>query len=166
MPSIWRWKTISTSRSLGTICRSRTPTSCAQKLADSSAASTPASCKELRAEESAASVLAHPEQARAARLAARREQLFGRLRRELPEVKFREPEATYLAWLDFTALHLPLPAGQFFLENAGIGASPGENFDPDAGSSFLRLNFATSEPILDEILDRMVRAVRANAGAG
>ncbi len=96
------------------------------------------------------------------KLASRRDQLLGRLADELPEARVHAPEATYLSWIDFSALHLPMPAGQFFLQRAGVAASPGENFDP-AASHFLRLNFATSSEILDEILNRMVRAVRTNA---
>ncbi len=100
-----------------------------------------------------------------AALGARSEQLTATLRRELPEARFHPPEATYLAWIDFSALGLGMPAAQFFLEKAGIAASPEESFDAASGD-FLRLNFATSAPILGEILERMVRAVRGNAGRG
>ena len=58
-----------------------------------------------------------------------------------------------------------MPAAQFFLEQAAIAASPGESFDAASGD-FLRLNFATSAPILEEILARMVRAVRSNTAPG
>lgn len=91
-----------------------------------------------------------------------RDQLIDRLGRELPGARLYPPEATYLAWTDLSALHLGMPAGQFFLERAGVAASSGETFDPRCGA-FLRLNFATSPAILDEILTRMVRAVKANA---
>jgi cysteine-S-conjugate beta-lyase len=95
-------------------------------------------------------------------LLAVRDQLIDRLGRELPEARLYPPEATYLAWTDLSALRLDMPAGQFFLERAGVAASAGETFDPRCGA-FLRLNFATSPAILDEILTRMVRAVKANA---
>lgn len=80
---------------------------------------------------------------------------------EAPEMLFHSPEATYLAWLDCSKLRLSTSAFQFFLDNARVGLSAGETFDP-ACTQFVRLNFATSMPILDEILDRMVAATRQN----
>ncbi len=82
--------------------------------------------------------------------------------REFPQAVMRLPEATYLAWLDFARLHLPQPAGTFFLEKARVGLSPGENFGEQYGA-FARLNFATSPAILKEIVARMAAAVRSNA---
>jgi cystathionine beta-lyase len=80
---------------------------------------------------------------------------------EIPEIRCHLPEATYLAWLDCRALGLQSPtAFTFFLEKAKIGFSPGENFEP-AATQFVRMNFATSRQILDEILGRMIGAVRA-----
>jgi cystathionine beta-lyase len=78
---------------------------------------------------------------------------------ELPGVTMRVPEATYLAWLDCSALNLPISAGQFFLDRARVGLNFGETFGPDYGS-FARLNFATPRPILREIVGRMADAVR------
>jgi cystathionine beta-lyase len=80
---------------------------------------------------------------------------------EVPEIRFHAPEATYLAWLDCSKLGLSTPAFQFFLNNARIGFSAGETFDPDC-AQFVRFNFATSMPILDDILDRFVAATRQN----
>jgi len=99
-----------------------------------------------------------------ASLLAMRDRLIDGLCRELPEARMYAPEATYLSWIDFSALRLGMPAGKFFLEKAGVAASAGETFDAPC-TDFLRLNFATSPAILDEILGRMVRAVRANEGA-
>jgi cysteine-S-conjugate beta-lyase len=99
-----------------------------------------------------------------ASLLAVRDQLTDRLRRELPEARLYAPEATYLAWIDLSALRLGIPVGQFLLEKAGVAGSAGETFDAQCGA-FLRLNFATSPAILDEILTRMVHAVRANTKA-
>lgn len=80
---------------------------------------------------------------------------------EAPEISFHAPEATYLAWLDCSKLRLSTSAFQFFHNDARIGFSAGETFDPD-GAQFIRFNFATSMPILDEILDRFVVATRRN----
>src|SRR5439155_7716562 len=80
---------------------------------------------------------------------------------EAPQIRFHAPEATYLAWLDCSKLGLSTPAFQFFLDNARIGFSAGETFDPDC-AHFVRFNFATSMPILDNILDRIVMVTRQN----
>jgi cystathionine beta-lyase len=80
---------------------------------------------------------------------------------EAPQIRFHAPEATYLAWLDCSKLDLATSAFQFFLDHARIGFSAGETFDPNC-AQFIRFNFATSMPILDEILDRFVAATRQN----
>jgi cystathionine beta-lyase len=80
---------------------------------------------------------------------------------EVPAIRFHAPEATYLAWLDCRELRLSDPAFQFFLNKARLGFSAGETFDPDC-PQFIRLNFATSMPILDQILDRIIVAARQN----
>jgi cystathionine beta-lyase len=77
-----------------------------------------------------------------------------------PGIRVHAPEATYLAWLDCTGLGLQASAFEFFLDKAKVGLSAGETFEPSS-TQFARLNFATSLPILDEILGRMVKAVRA-----
>ena len=64
-------------------------------------------------------------------------------------------------WLECGALELDQPAAAFFLQHARVALSPGEVFDARAAHC-ARLNFATSQPLLAEILDRMVMAVRAN----
>jgi cystathionine beta-lyase len=80
---------------------------------------------------------------------------------EAPAIRLHAPEATYLAWLDCSKLGLSSSAFAFFLDHARIGFSAGETFDPDC-AQFVRFNFATSMPILDDILDRMVTATRRN----
>ena len=80
---------------------------------------------------------------------------------EIPEIRCHLPEATYLAWLDCRALSLQAPSAfEFFLDKAKIGFSAGETFEPTA-TQFVRMNFATSRTILDEILARMIKAVRS-----
>ena len=94
-----------------------------------------------------------------AHLTAARDRVIEVLRAELPQVRCHAPEGTYLAWLDFRELHLKMPAFQFFHDHARVALSAGENFDPDC-AQFARLNFATSMPILDRILERLVTAAR------
>ncbi|MFD1933109.1 MalY/PatB family protein [Nonomuraea mangrovi] len=68
------------------------------------------------------------------------------------------PEATYLAWLDCNELALGTDPSAFFLQRAQVMLSSGPSFGP-GGEGFARLNFATSGPILEEILRRMREAV-------
>jgi len=75
-----------------------------------------------------------------------------------PGVTGRLPEATYLAWLDCRALDIGPDPMPFFRDRAGVLITGGPPFGP-GGDGFTRLNFATSGPILDEILSRMREAV-------
>jgi cystathionine beta-lyase len=79
---------------------------------------------------------------------------------ELPEIGMHAPEATYLGWLDCSKLPLPSGPQQFFLEHAHVALNDGAEFGPP-GQGHVRLNFATSGPILGEILGRMRDAVRS-----
>ena len=72
----------------------------------------------------------------------------------MPGIGTTHVEATYLAWLDVQALDLPDPL-QFF-ENAGVGMSPGEQFD---GEGFIRLNFACPRSTLEIACDRIAAAI-------
>jgi len=79
---------------------------------------------------------------------------------ELPAVEYREPEATYLAWLDCSGLGFDDPAG-FFLEHARVALNDGPPFG--AGyQKHVRLNFATSRALLERIVRAMGAAVRAS----
>ena len=82
-----------------------------------------------------------------------------------PAIQHLPPEATYLAWLDCRALELPGGPYQFFLREARVALSNGPAFGEDY-AGFVRLNFATSRPILTQILERMDRALRAHQRAG
>jgi cystathionine beta-lyase len=68
----------------------------------------------------------------------------------------RLPEATYLAWLDLHELGDD-PAARILTE-AKVMLSRGPDFGP-GGTGFARLNFATSRPVLEEILRRL-KAIR------
>ena len=94
-----------------------------------------------------------------AQLQANRDWLVQALATELPGVKLRVPEATYLAWLDCSALELGCPAGQFFLDRARVGLNFGETFGAPY-ANFARLNFATPAPVLQQIVGRMADAIR------
>lgn len=93
-----------------------------------------------------------------AHLQRMRDRVVERLARDLPAIRLRRPEATYMAWLDCSGLGLNEPAASFFLREAKVAFNPGDEFDP-ARSDHCRLNFATSRQIIDQIMDRMVAAV-------
>jgi len=78
---------------------------------------------------------------------------------EMPGVRHVAPEGTYLAWLDCRALELAPSPHRFFLERAKVGLSHGPAFGPP-GEGFVRLNFATSRPILTRALEAMAKALR------
>ncbi len=91
-------------------------------------------------------------------LRERREQVASRLG-EAPEIGFTAPEATYLAWLDLRATSLGDDPADTLRDHAGVALSGGRQFGTQ-GIGHARLNFATTEAILDEILDRIITAVR------
>ncbi len=93
-----------------------------------------------------------------------RRALLGRLLHErLPHVSWHPPEATFLAWLDCREIGPDSTARDLFLERGRVALEPGLAFGA-AGSGFVRLNYATSEEILDQALQRMDSAV-ADQGA-
>lgn len=94
------------------------------------------------------------------RLLANRDHVARFVAAELPGVRHHAPESTYLAWLDCRSLDLPSSPHHFFLEQARVGLNDGADFGP-GGAGCVRLNFATSEQILDQVLGRMADAVRA-----
>ncbi len=91
-------------------------------------------------------------------LTERRDQLVKRLAEDLPEVGYQPPEATYLAWLDFSGLDLGDEPQRWLLDQARVALSPGGDFGP-GGQGFARLNTATSPEILDRIVDRLAEAL-------
>jgi cystathionine beta-lyase len=81
------------------------------------------------------------------------------LAERLPEVRYRLPEGTYLAWLDCRGLGLPGSAGEFFLDRAGVALVDGPECGAP-GAGHVRLNFATGRAVLTTMVDRMAAATR------
>lgn len=73
---------------------------------------------------------------------------------------YHVPQATYLAWFDCRGLRLPDEASpyEYFLERAKVAVSDGALFG-EPGSGHVRLNFATSAEILEEVLTRLSSAL-------
>lgn len=90
-------------------------------------------------------------------LEANRRLLGQLLESHLPDVGYTEPEATYLAWLDFAAYGLSEPAA-FLVEQAKVALTEGAPFRGDS-STYARLNFATTPQILTEVVERMAAAL-------
>lgn len=92
-----------------------------------------------------------------AELEHRRALLADLLAQHLPDVRYRLPEATYLAWLDCRALGLDDPY-QHFLDEAKVALVPGTEFGA-GGEGFVRLNFATSPQILTDAIQAMAQSL-------
>lgn len=92
---------------------------------------------------------------------------------KLPQASWTPPEGTYLAWLDFRSLGLHEDAdldgpgvvsdlsgpAKFFLDEARVALSSGHVFG-SGGAGHVRLNFATSQAILSEAIERMAAALK------
>ena len=79
---------------------------------------------------------------------------------KVPEVSFRKPDGTYLAWLDFRALGLGNEGlARMIADEAGLALNHGYIFGV-AGSGFERLNFACSRSTLEKALMGVERAVK------
>ena len=76
------------------------------------------------------------------------------VRRELPGVRYRPPDGTYLAWLNCTALDLPQSPGELITERARITVVDGPAFGTGGAGAF-RFNFATPQPILSEMVGQI-----------
>jgi cystathionine beta-lyase len=74
----------------------------------------------------------------------------------MPGVRITVPQATYLAWLDFTQLDVEKSPFEFFLEHANVALSDGAIFGEKGHA---RLNFGTSRRILRQALDRMTEVL-------
>lgn len=90
-------------------------------------------------------------------LADRRNLLRQLLAERLPTVRMIDAEATYLAWLDCSALGLDNPAATF-LDEGKVALSAGANYDPDS-NQFVRFNLATSPEVIEQAVYRMASVV-------
>jgi cystathionine beta-lyase len=81
------------------------------------------------------------------------------LAEHLPEVRYSLPDATYIAWLDCTALGIDGCVADFFRTEAGVTMTDG-TLCGQGYSNHVRLIFAMPRPILQESILRMAAAVR------
>jgi cysteine-S-conjugate beta-lyase len=92
-------------------------------------------------------------------LTGNRDFLVDYVTKNMPEVRITIPNATYLAWLDFTQLNLEKSPFEYFFEKAKVALSDGAIFGE---KGHVRLNFGTSRSILKQGLDRMNKVLRSN----
>ena len=84
------------------------------------------------------------------------------LHRELPKIPFTLPQATYLAWVDFSPyLDCTEDLPDFFARNAGVLLEGGDSLFVDNAAGFARLNLAMPRSLLAEGLNRITEAVKA-----
>ncbi|GAB7169346.1 hypothetical protein TUA1478L_13420 [Lactiplantibacillus plantarum] len=81
------------------------------------------------------------------------------LKSQLPEIRFKQPEATYLAWMDVSQLGLTAEKLQDKLVNTGrVGIMSGTTY---GDSHYLRMNIACPISKLQEGLKRMEYGIRS-----
>ena len=88
-------------------------------------------------------------------LTKNRDLFDARIQAAAPGARSMHLDATYLAWVDFSGTKLaPEEIASRIKNRARIFVSPGEQFGP-GGATWLRFNFATPRPILEEALVRL-----------
>jgi cysteine-S-conjugate beta-lyase len=85
-------------------------------------------------------------------------QLSDLLAQQLPGVRYRRPQASFLAWLDCRGLGLGDDPAAAFLDAGRVALSPGTDFGSQ-GAGFARLNVGTSPELMAEAVRRMAVAV-------
>jgi cystathionine beta-lyase len=77
---------------------------------------------------------------------------------ELPGVRYRMPQASYVAWLDLSALGWGDDPAEYALEHAKVALASGLGFGASVGRGHARLNFACTPEVLDEATTRLAEA--------
>lgn len=79
----------------------------------------------------------------------------------MPRVKYRPPEATYLAWLDFRDYGMDrAQLWDFMCHKARVATDDGAKFGPNGeGDGFQRLNFACPRQQLTKALERIAQVL-------
>jgi cystathionine beta-lyase len=80
--------------------------------------------------------------------------------RHLPQVRYRPPDGTYLAWLNCAAMDLPDSPGALVTDRAHITVVDGPEFGLGGAGAF-RFNFATPQPILTEMVEHIAVALKS-----
>jgi len=91
-------------------------------------------------------------------LTANRDFLVEYVTENMPDVRLTVPQATYLAWLDFSAYKLIKSPYDFFLKKAKVALSDGKIFGKGS-EEYVRLNFGCPRSILAQGLERMRKSL-------
>ncbi|MCT4587870.1 MAG: PatB family C-S lyase [Carboxylicivirga sp.] len=82
------------------------------------------------------------------------------LAKNLPELQFYRPEATYLTWIDFRKLGMTQKELKSFLvDKAKVGLNDGMSFGQE-GRGFMRLNVASPRKVIEQALVQISEALR------
>lgn len=85
------------------------------------------------------------------------------LDRELPDITFQIPQATYLAWVNMNPYLGDVEDIPNFMANkAGVLLEGGDALFVDNAKGYIRLNLAMPRVIVDKGLQRIVKAVKAH----
>ncbi|MES9635757.1 MalY/PatB family protein [Megasphaera elsdenii] len=85
------------------------------------------------------------------------------LDRELPDITFQIPQATYLAWVNMNPYLGDVEDIPDFMANkAGVLLEGGDALFVDNAKGYIRLNLAMPRVIIDKGLQRIVKAVKAH----
>lgn len=76
----------------------------------------------------------------------------------IPAAKYKIPDCSYLAWVDVSELGLGDDPCQVFLDKGRVAFNAGKIYGP-TGTQFVRINLATSESVLAEAVNRMVKSL-------
>ncbi len=81
------------------------------------------------------------------------------IKENMPEIKYRKPEGTYLGWLDFrNVFSTQEELDDFLINKAKVGLNSGETFGRN-GEGFARINLGCQRAILIDALNRIKNAL-------
>ena len=95
-------------------------------------------------------------------LQANRDYLMDAVRTRLPGLSMRNPEGTFLAWIDCSGCRIDGEPHQFFIDHAKVAMNRGTDFGAP-GADFVRLNFGCPRSTLEEGIRRIEESL-ASAG--
>ena len=88
-----------------------------------------------------------------------RKLLASLLAEKLPQVHYRIPDCSYLAWLDVTELGLGEDPAKVIFDQGKLYVNAGILFGPQS-ANFVRMNFGTSAEIITEGVNRLAKAAQ------
>ena len=77
------------------------------------------------------------------------------IQNNIPKIKYKKPEATYLLWLDMKEFGMSnSELKDFFVNKVGVAVNQGDIFGTE-GEGYVRMNIATSRELVEETLKRL-----------